>query len=197
MGFLVIFAQKESRLYNSRIAIAFAGAGMLLQNPFLLRYDLGFLLSFLATIGLLTLYPRLEESAHRWPKLGGMKEAFLQTISAQAWVLPVLVVAFGTIPLISPLANVLVLPFIPAAMFFSFVAGISGIFFPALGVFIAFPAQAILSYEIGVTKILSRVPYASIPVYNLWFTLLGIIVLAGVFMFVRELIKEKTRKDYP
>jgi len=43
------FCQKEARLYSPRIAIAFAACVMLFINPELLRFDIGFLFSFLAT----------------------------------------------------------------------------------------------------------------------------------------------------
>jgi len=96
MGFLVILAQHASRMYSARIAIALAGALMLFQNPFLLRHDVGFMLSFLATVGLLVLYPLLEEYCKHLPKFGPAKEVVLQSLSAQAFVLPVLIFAFGS-----------------------------------------------------------------------------------------------------
>lgn len=164
MGVLVIVAQKESRLYSARTAIAFAGAAMLFQNPFLLRYDVGFLLSFLATGGLLILFPLLEERTHTWPKLMGLKDIILQSLSAQLFVLPVLIIALGSISLIFLLANAAVLIVIPPTMLFAFLGGVVGLVGTALGRVVAFPAYALLRYELGSTYLLARVPHASVAI---------------------------------
>lgn len=168
MAFLVILARKEFRLYSARLAITAAAAVMLLQNPLLLRHDLGFLLSFLATAGLVTLYPALAERSQAWPALGGLKETLLQTLSAQAYVLPLLILAFGSVSLVSPLANVLVLPLIPATMLASFAAGI-GAFLPMpLNALVALPAYVLLSLEIALIHWLSRIPYAALATPHSW-----------------------------
>jgi competence protein ComEC len=60
MGGLVIWAMKEGRLANSENAILLAAGVMLAINPLLLRYDAGFQLSFLATLGIVYLSPLLE-----------------------------------------------------------------------------------------------------------------------------------------
>ncbi|MFA6285671.1 MAG: ComEC/Rec2 family competence protein, partial [Parcubacteria group bacterium] len=61
MGSLVIWAMKEGRLANSQNAILLAAAAMLAINPLLLRYDAGFQLSFLATLGIVYVYPLFEK----------------------------------------------------------------------------------------------------------------------------------------
>jgi len=52
MGMILLYAKKVGRLGSATRIMVFAGAIMLLFNPFLLRYDVGFQLSFIAVIGL-------------------------------------------------------------------------------------------------------------------------------------------------
>jgi cell division protease FtsH len=67
---------------------------MVLFNPYILRYDIGFQLSFLATLGLMYLQPILEKKIIKGkikkyvPKV--FTEAFCATTAAQIFVLPIL-----------------------------------------------------------------------------------------------------------
>ena len=60
MGILVLLAQKEGRVYSMTNALVLAASLMVWQNPRILRFDAGFQLSFLATVGLVYLAPRIE-----------------------------------------------------------------------------------------------------------------------------------------
>jgi ComEC/Rec2-related protein len=166
MGFLAVLAQKEARMYSARTAIAFAGAAMLFDNPMLLQYDMGFVLSFLATVGLLVLYPKLEELAHHWPAFGGAKEVALQSLSAQFFVLPVVIASFGSVSFVFLFANIMVLPFIPAAMMLSFIGAAAGYVSDIAGRIAAFPAYALMNFQIGTVKLISSVPFASVAIQS-------------------------------
>lgn len=178
MGFLVVLAQKESRMYSARVALSFAGAAMLFHNPMLVRYDLGFALSFLATAGLLVLYPLLEERAVFLKGSPGIGGIVLQSVSAQLFVLPIIIIAFGSVSLIFLVSNIAILPFIPATMFFSFTASIAGFMGQSLGRVAAFPAYVLLHYEIEVIALLSKIPYATLAITSL--TLRWMLSLAAI-----------------
>jgi len=53
MASLILFARATGRTYAVMRALCFAGVIMVLINPYLLVYDVGFQLSFLATLGLI------------------------------------------------------------------------------------------------------------------------------------------------
>ena len=57
MGILVLVARREGRRYHMTHALVFAGVVMIFQNPYILRFDVGFALSFLATLGLVYISP--------------------------------------------------------------------------------------------------------------------------------------------
>ena len=57
MGCIALLAQKLGRQNTTSRILVLAGALMLLQNPPLLYYDIGFQLSFLASLGIIHIKP--------------------------------------------------------------------------------------------------------------------------------------------
>lgn len=162
MGGLLILARREGRFYQITNAIIFAGAAMLFFNPYLLRYDAGFQLSFLATLGLVYLAPHFNKWFSRLPNFLSFRANLAATLSAQIMTLPVILFGFGRFSLIAVLANVLILPVIPSAMLFGFLAGLIGFVSLKIAAIFILPAWFLLSYQIWVVKILSFLPFASI-----------------------------------
>lgn len=156
MGLLLLFANGYGRLYNPKNSIIFAGAAMAYFNPFVLVFDIGFQLSFAAVLGLIYLYPRVDDKLKKIPKFGNLKEIFLMTLSAQIAVAPLLIYYFRNFSLVSLPVNLLILPFIPAAMFAGFISGLAGMIFPPMGRVIGWFAWAITAYQIEVVELFAR-----------------------------------------
>lgn len=146
MGILVLIARREGRMYTAVNALVFAGALMVFLNPKILRFDVGFQLSFLATLGLIMLSPKLEEKLKNIPKLFGAKEALIATLSAQIFVLPLLIYQFGYFSPIGILANILILPAVPIAMFLGFTGAFAGLISSLFAKIFLWPAWLFLSY---------------------------------------------------
>ena len=153
MGLLLLFANGYSRLYDPKNSIILAGTAMVYINPFTLVFDIGFQLSFVAVIGLVYLYPKIDNKLKKMPKFGKLKEIFLMTLSAQIVVAPLLIYYFKNFYLVSLLANVLILPFLPAAMFFGFISGLAGMVFLPLGQATGWFAWAITTYQIEIIEL--------------------------------------------
>ncbi len=162
MGGLLVLAGREGRFYRVTNAIVFAGAVMLFFNPYLLRYDTGFQLSFLAALGLIYLAPHFNRWFTKLPNFLSFRTNLSATLSAQIMTFPIIFWEFGRISLIATLANVLILPAIPTTMLFGFLAGLSGFVSLKVAEILAFPAWFLLSYQIFIVKILSVLPWASI-----------------------------------
>lgn len=77
-------------------------------------------------------------------------------------------VIFGELSLISVIANILVVPFIPVAMLATFAAGLSGIIVPALAGWIAIPATIILVAMSSIIVMLSSISWALISIHIDW-----------------------------
>ena len=133
---LVVIAQENSRIFNIRNAIMLAAFTMVLINPKILVFDIGFELSFLALIGIVYLKPVLRKLFRMKEEAGvfSWRENLITTTSAQLMVVPILVQSFGSFSPISLLSNVLILEFIPLTMALGFgVALLSGFsYYPAL-----------------------------------------------------------------
>lgn len=188
MGGLVLLSMHSGRLSDIKNAILCAACAMLLINPYLLKFDVGFQLSFLATIGIVYLSPYLEKYIKFLPETFKMRDSASMTLSAQVMTLPLLLFHFGRISLISPLANILILPFIPLTMMLGFVSGILGLVWLFLGKIAGWVAWLFLTYEIIVVKWLSKIPFASVEIENVWVGLLVVyyIVLFGWLWWVRR-----------
>ena len=148
MGLVLLFANGYGRLYDSRNSLLLAGAVMIYQNPLILRFDVGFQLSFLAVMGLLYIYPFLNNKFHKIPELWKLKELTLMTISAQIAVAPSLIYYFNQFSFLSLPANILILPLVPFAMLIGFMSGIGGMIFLPLGKIIGLAAWTITTYQI-------------------------------------------------
>lgn len=157
MGGLLLLAKNQGRFYGSVNAVVFAGAVMALFNPNVVRFDLGFQLSFLATLGIIFLSPYLNDKSVRWriPEFFKIKENLVMTLSAQAAVLPLLIYNFHGFSILSIPANILILPAIPFLMLFGFLGGLAGFLWPFLGQAIALPALFLSKYVIFIVRLFS------------------------------------------
>lgn len=179
MGTLLLWAMKNGRLANSQNAIIFAGAVMLFFNPLLLRYDIGFQLSFLATIGIIYLYPYFESKLNKNSKLHWIWEILFLSLSAQIFVLPIIVYNFHNLSIISLLANVLILPIIPLTMLLGFLMAIFGFIFMPLATIFAWLTFLPLKYEVEIINLLASFNFSAVEIKNfpwwgvgIWYILL-------------------------
>jgi len=192
MGILVILAQKTGRLYSTRNALVFAGLVMIFSNPKILRFDLGFQLSFLATLGLVYISPLFEKYFQRLPKTFDLAGIASVTLGAQIAVFPLIMFSFGRLSLIAPIANLLILPLIPQTMFWSFLSGLISWFWLGFGKIFSWLAWLFLSYEIKIAEILSKIPYASLNIKINWFWLVILyLILWGVVIRLRIKLQSK------
>ena len=131
MGSILLLANQTGRIYSLRNAIVVTAFFMVLFNPKILKFDIGFQLSFFALLGIVYLAPALKKifKAKEKPGILSWRDNFWTTLSAQAAVLPVLVFNFGNFSLFSLISNVLILGFIPLTMALGFVLGFVDLFF--------------------------------------------------------------------
>lgn len=191
MGGLVLVANYLGRLSKIRNTLVLAAVLMLVVNPKILVYDLGFQLSFLATLGLVYLSPILNQ-LFKVKKLKSkicqvvLGDYFLTTMSAIIMTQPLVLYQFGKISLIAPLANILILPFIPLAMLLGFIAALGAIIFTPLGWIIGWSVWLVLSYIIWILGYLAQLNWAywEFPKISVWLMMgLYIMLCSIVFKF--------------
>ena len=146
MGGLFLFAHYFGRGNLSDRAVVFAASFMLVQNPLLLRLDVGFQLSFLAMMGIIYFLPYLQKY---------FGKILAMTLSAQIFTLPVLIYNFGYISLAAPLSNILIVPLLPFLMGLGFLFVILGAVFQPLGWLFSLPVWLLLTYIMKIVDWLS------------------------------------------
>ncbi|HCP08644.1 MAG TPA: hypothetical protein DIT25_02505 [Candidatus Moranbacteria bacterium] len=181
MGSLLLWAMKNGRLANSQNAIFFSGAIMLLINPLLLRWDIGFQLSFLATLGIVYLFPHFENMLNKKSGIYWIGEILFLSLSAQIFVYPIILYNFHNLSLVSLLANVLVLPIIPITMALGFFMALFKFIFPPLASVLAWLTFLPLKYEVEIINILASFQFSAVEIKNfpwwgvlLWYFLLAV-----------------------
>ena len=200
MASIFLLAQKLGRQNTSSRIIVFAGALMLLQNPLLLLYDVGFQLSFVASMGIIHIKPIIDNLMRgrknteinlltpstwlRTSSLGAgaesrgikkLKKFFLDifsiTLAAQIATFPLIAYNFKNISLIAVLTNLLIIPTVDLVMVFGFLAAILGIFSNILGFIFSIPAWLLLSYFMKIVDIFYQ-PWTVVAIEKLpWFWL--------------------------
>lgn len=163
MGAIAILARYLRRPQAALRALIVAAALMILWNPLVLLYDNGFLLSVLATFGLITLAPFIEARLTRLPawKSFNLRSIVATTLAVEIFILPALLYTSGTFSFFSLPINAIVLPAVPLVMLVGFAAGVLGFLHPLLAFIPAFFAQLMLRLIIGITELSAAVPVAS------------------------------------
>ena len=126
MGWLVILARHVGRMARTWRLLLMAAAILNLSNPWLLAFDPGFALSFLATWGLLAWTPIFSRWLERVPSALGLRETVATTLGATLMTAPYLAWAFGRMSLAGLFTNALALPLVPWAMLWGSVAAVWG-----------------------------------------------------------------------
>ncbi len=186
MGLLALLAKLVGRKSFPTPILALTCFLMIVQNPVILRWDVSFQLSFLATVGILYFYPFSENWLMKLPKF--IKEPLFLTLFAYLLTLPLILYQFGRISLVALPANILILEVIPLTMLLGFLAGGVGILFLPLGQMVGWFAWLLLSYMLAVTGYLANLPGAVLEVGKIDFIwiILFYFLTGGLFYFYKK-----------
>lgn len=170
MGWLVLLARHAGRQPRTWHVLLVSAFVLCLIDPWMLAFDAGFALSFLATIGLMSWSPIINRRLKFLPEVGGLREAAATTISATLMTTPYLAFAFERVSLAGLMTNLVAVPLVPWAMLF-------GALSAAWGQLIGW--QVIALPSVGVAKIIFL--SASLADYFPW---LSIQMQSMNFMFL-------------
>lgn len=162
MAGAVFAAVQSGRLTRPTYILFLAGAVMLLINPLLLRYDIGFQLSFVATAGIVVASSWWATFVHLDFVGKGWLELIWITFCVELFVVPLIMYHFHMFSPLMLLANVIVLPIVPFAMGLSFVAASAFLLWPGLHVFLAWVATVPLLAMTFFAEFFGRLEWASL-----------------------------------
>jgi len=148
MASLGFFAQLVGRKKDTLTALILAAALMLVANP-LLAFDLGFQLSFSATLGICLFSGRLQSYFQRLPLIG---DDLTTTLAAQVLVLPLIYFHFREFSFLSPVVNACVLWTIDPLMKLGGLIAVAGLLSQSLSQLVAYPAWLFLTFFVKVIE---------------------------------------------
>ncbi len=187
MGFIALLAGQVGRLYSVRNAIILAAFFMILANPRVLVFDIGFQLSFAALLGIVYLSPVVRKFLHFDESAGFLfwRENFLTTFSAQLAVAPILILNFGNFSFVSLLANILILSVIPLTMSLGFILGAIGFISYYFSLVFGWFTSLFLSYEVLVIRFFGRLGFLQVNYLSGFLAVIYYFILIG-FVFLHH-----------
>ena len=205
MGGLALLARQVGRRQHGLNSLSVTAAVMALINPGVLG-DVGFQLSFAATLGLV-LYAEplsqwlIDSLARRMAESNAIKLAkpaadyLLFTLAAQTTTLPVIAYHFRQLSLSSLLANLLILPAQPPIMVLGGLALLSAMAWFPLGQWIAYIAYPFITYTIRAVEWIGQLPGSVLHLGGLaWWWIVAYFLLLLGFTFWGEKIKRWSAK---
>jgi competence protein ComEC len=204
MGGLGLFARQVGRRQTALNTLAFTATMMCLINPFT-PWDVGFQLSFFATLGLI-LYAApfqawavkilsrvaLPDIAEKIAK--PLSEYVLFTLAAQLTTLPIMAWHFGRISLVSLLANPFILPAQPPVMILGGLALLTSFIHLPLGQIFAWIAWPFPAYTIRLVELFDRLPHGVIILGDFSFLfVLAFYAILFLLTFSEDRVKEALR----
>ncbi len=191
MGGILLLAKQIGRLYSFRNAIAVAAFLMVLSNPKILSFDIGFQLSFLALFGIVYLMPAVQKFFKISEEQGFLswRENLLTTFSAQLAVAPLLIIYFGSFSPISLLTNVLILALVPITMTLGFFLGALGFLSYHLSLVFGWFVNLFLTYEIFIIKLFGNLNIFKINPISAPLAVVYYIILIAFVLYTYRLSK--------
>ena len=184
---VALMLNREPLIYN---ALALSALVILIFNPQSL-FTASFQLSFLATFGLLYLYPKFSMC------FGKIKNKYIKyvwdiacvTISAQIALIPLLVFYFGKISMVSFILNLIIVPVIPVIISLFFVFYISTF----VSYYVSLAVSLLLSYLLKF--ILYVINYsASLDYSVVFFAVPGIVMILFYYFSIYVMFEIKNKK---
>jgi competence protein ComEC len=166
MGGLTLLARQTGRRQDGLNSLALVAAAMAAANPLLL-WDVGFQLSFAATLGLVLHAEPMQAAFTAWlarrlppERARGVArpvaDYLLLTLAAQFTALPVILYHFQRLSLVSIPANVAILPAQPPILVLGGLALLAGLVWPPLGHLPGYAAWPFAAYTIRAVEAFDR-----------------------------------------
>jgi len=186
MAIIAILARTLGRTALALRSLGIAVVAMVLWNPLSLLGDPSFILSVLATFGLITISPAAEKWLAWMPEKFGLRSIAASTLGVQIYVLPALLYFTGVLSFVSLPANILALPVIPLAMLMGFLSGVLALVHPILGFVPALLADLLLRWVMLVAEVATALPFSStiVAAFPAWVAVLCYVPLTVLALFL-------------
>ncbi len=175
MSSILVIGQAIRRKTFVPASLAFVVLVMSLHNPTVL-WDVGFQLSFFATLGLALYADPLTRwfdrllyrlLPGRFARTTGrfLSEPLIVTLAAQITTLPLVVLYFGRVSLVFVFVNLLIVPPQAALLILGLVATLLALIAPAAAQILYWFDMLLLAWTIGVVRLFAALPFAQVELY--------------------------------
>jgi competence protein ComEC len=161
MGMAVLIALRSDRHINPLNSLLIAGTLLLIINPVWI-WDIGFQLSFLATLGLIVTVEPLQKKLDWLPPT--IADLMTVPLAASIWTLPIQLYAFKVFPLYSLPANILTSPLISLISIGGTIGALVGSIIPIAGSAISWSLYWPTQLLIGIVDLFNHFPGTSFAV---------------------------------
>ncbi|MEA5568096.1 ComEC/Rec2 family competence protein [Anabaena sp. UHCC 0399] len=181
MGFAALVGLLLNRKIKQLGSLLLAATLLLVFNP-LWIWDLGFQLSFLATLGLVVTVPAIISRLDWLPS--AIAALISVPLAATIWTLPVQLFVFGVVPAYSLLLNIITTPLISILSIGGIISAIAGLMFPEAGSVLASLLHYPTLWLIKLVEFFSQLPGNSLAVgsISIWQLLTIYIVILLVWL---------------
>ncbi len=179
MGFAALIAMTANRKVKPLGSVLLAAMILLLFNP-LWIWDLGFQLSFLATLGLLITVPPLTKRLDWLPP--AIAAIVAVPMAAYLWTLPLQLQVFGVVSPYTILINVLATPLLTGISMGGMVSAVGAVIWPEAGSAIAAPLYYPAHALIQLAEFCNQLPGNSVAVGQI--SALQVVGLYGLFGWI-------------
>lgn len=194
MGILLLFSLILNRKNDMPTTISVSMLLILLENPYKIL-NVGLLLSYLATIGIICCSKMNIKKKENNKILNYLKELIIITVFANIFVMPISIYNFNTISFTFVISNLIAGILIEPITVGGFALAIVSIFSIKLANIISIPYNILLELLIYSTKLTSIEPLCEIfvPTPNIFFIVIYYIILFLVLLYFNFKNKNATR----
>jgi len=154
----------SGRKWHSLSIILLTAIVMILFSPLSLNYDVSLHLSFLAVIWIVYTQNWFKKYLHFLPETLAIREAFILTLSALTFTLPIMIFNFWQVSMLAPFANIAVTWTIPIAMILWFLSIVVYFIFPLIWSFIAYLTWIFLKFDIMMVHFFWNIEWALLKI---------------------------------
>ncbi|MFC1654122.1 ComEC/Rec2 family competence protein [Patescibacteria group bacterium] len=173
MGSMLFLSQFFGRIYYPIWSLLLAVVMMLLFDPTLVG-SISLQLSVASTLGIMLIpgwlqnyFPRSDNLKILEKITTFFREDFITTLSAYIVTLPIILIYFDRISIVSIIVNILVLWVVPPLMFFGSLMIFFGLFSQVLSKFVSYFTWPFLEYFIKVVTWWGSLPISSVEIENI------------------------------
>lgn len=200
MAIVIILSEFLIQKPNTYASISFSALLILLYNPITI-YDVGFVLSFSGTIGIIIFNKKISElleskiKINKDKKIGKIIAVFIETLSvtlsAQIAVTPITLYYFNTFSCVSILANLIIVPATGSITIVGIIMYVTSLVCVPIAKVISYFIYSIISFVIFAASLFAQIPGSSILLPTP-----SIIIILMYYIMVYNLFFAKNKKVY-